>query len=271
VDTPGDFGYLGGRPSHPQLLDWLASELVANDWSLKHIQRLILTSATYRQSSTRHDHGNAIDRQKRLLWSMPVRRLETEIIRDSILATSGALNQEARGPAVPVMADRSGQWVIGKENLNAGRPGTALDMKGQQYRRSIYIQVRRSRPLAVLEPFDLPTLSPNCNRRPSSTVAPQSLQMLNSEFVTEQSRRFADRLLQAFSTMEERIQLGWILAYGTTIGDEELATATRFIAEAEITLVEDYKTKGLKDDPQRDAMALFCHALISSNRFIYIE
>ena len=124
----------------------------------------------YRQTSTRNDRGNEADRQKRLLWSMPVRRMEAEVVRDAVLAVSGMLDYQMAGKPVPVMADRTGQWVIGKENLNAGRPGPVIEMEGQQYRRSLYVQVRRSRPLAVLEPFDLPELAPNCTKRPSSTV-----------------------------------------------------------------------------------------------------
>jgi len=271
VDTPGDFGALGGRPSHPQLLDWLAAELMQNDWSIKHIHRLIMTSATYQQSSTRHELGNKIDRQKRMLWSMPVRRLETENIRDSILAISGMLNTQAAGAAVPVMADRTGQWVVGKENLNAGRPGPVIDMLGQQYRRSVYIEVRRSRPLAVLEPFDLPTLTPNCTRRASSTAAPQSLQMLNSEFITQQSRHFADRLVRLSDSTEDAIRAAWRLVYSKEITDEQFGEATEFIAASQKTLTADYQDKGLKDDANRDALALFCQALISSNQFIYIE
>ncbi|MFP6587940.1 MAG: DUF1553 domain-containing protein, partial [Pirellulaceae bacterium] len=271
VDTPGDFGALGGRPSHPQLLDWLAAELMQNDWSIKHIHRLIMTSATYQQSSTRHELGNSIDRQKRLLWSMPVRRLETENIRDSILAISGMLNTQAAGAAVPVMADRTGQWIVGKENLNAGRPGPVIDMLGQQYRRSVYIEVRRSRPLAVLEPFDLPTLTPNCTRRASSTVAPQSLQMLNSQFITQQSRHFADRLRRLSDSTEDAIRAAWRLAYSKEITDEQFGEALDFMAAIQKTLIADYQDKGLKDDAQRDALALFCQALISSNQFIYIE
>ena len=271
VDTPGDFGALGGRPSHPQLLDWLAVELMQNDWSIKHIHRLIMTSTTYQQSSSRHEQGNKIDRQKRLLWSMPVRRLETESIRDTILAISGMLNTQAAGAAVPVMADRTGQWVVGKENLNAGRPGPVIDMLGQQYRRSVYIEVRRSRPLAVLEPFDLPTLSPNCNRRASSTVAPQSLQMLNSEFITQQSRHFADRLVRLSDSTEDRIRAAWRLVYSKEITAEQYDEAIDFIGTSEKTLTADYQDKGIKDDAARDALALLCQALISSNQFIYIE
>ena len=202
---------------------------------------------------------------------MPVRRLETENIRDAILAISGMLNTQAAGAAVPVMADRTGQWIVGKENLDAGRPGPVIDMLGQQYRRSVYIEVRRSRPLAVLEPFDLPTLAPNCTRRASSTVAPQSLQMLNSQFITQQSRHFADRLIRLSDSTEDQIRAAWRLVYSKEITDEQIGEAIDFMVVSQKTLAADYQDKGIKDDAQRDTLALFCQALISSNQFIYIE
>ena len=221
VDTPGDFGFLGGRPTHPELLDWLADEFVQSGWDIKQLHRIIMTSTAYQQTSNRNAQGNQIDRQKRLLWSMPVRRLESEAVRDGILAVSGMLDEQMAGVPVPVMADITGQWVIGKENLNAGRPGPVIDMKGQQYRRSLYVQVRRSRPLAVLEPFDLPELAPNCTKRPSSTVPTQSLELLNSDFVTAQSRFFAVKLTKQSQDIEHQVSQAWRTAFGKEITDEE--------------------------------------------------
>ncbi len=271
VDTPGDFGFLGGRPTHPELLDWLADEFVRSGWDIKHIHRLIMTSTAYQQSSARHDKGNAADRQKRLLWSMPVRRLESEAVRDSILAVSGMLDYQMTGKSIPVMADRTGQWVIGKENLNAGRPGPVIDMKGQQYRRSLYVQVRRSRPLAVLEPFDLPELAPNCTQRPSSTVATQSLALLNSDFITAQSRFFAVRLTRQTQDIGTQVSEAWQLAFGQEIPEDKKAEAIDFVTQMQELLTKDYELKKLDDDPVIDAVALFCQALLSSNQFLYIE
>ena len=193
VDTPGDFGFLGGRPTHPELLDWLADEFVQSGWDIKQLHRIIMTSTAYQQTSNRNAQGNQIDRQKRLLWSMPVRRLESEAVRDGILAVRDARRTNG-GCARACDGRHYRQWGIGKENLNAGLPGPVIDMKGQQYRRSLYIQVRRSRPLAVLEPFDLPELAPNCTKRPSSTVPTQSPELLNSDFVTAQSRFFCSQI-----------------------------------------------------------------------------
>ena len=105
------------------------------------------------------------------LGRMPLRRVEAETLRDAILHLSDHLNHRQYGPPVPVMADRVGKFVIGKENLNAGRPGAVIPMKGEEYRRGVYVQVRRSRPLSVMEPFDLPRMEPNCKLRGTSTVA----------------------------------------------------------------------------------------------------
>ena len=271
VDTPGDFGILGGRPSHPKLLDWLADEFIQSGWDVKHLNRLSMTAAAYQQISTRHDKGNEVDRQKRLLWSMPVRRMEAEVVRDTVLAVSGMLDYQMAGKPIPVMADRTGQWVIGKENLNAGRPGPVIEMEGQQYRRSLYVQVRRSRPLAVLEPFDLPELAPNCTQRPSSTVPTQSLELLNSDFVTAQARFFAVRLTNRSQDIETQVSEGWQLAFSKEISAEEKAEAIDFVTQMQALLTKEYETKQLNDDPIIDAVAVFCQALLSSNQFLYIE
>ena len=271
VDTPGDFGLLGGRPTHPELLDWLADEFVHSGWDMKYIHRLIMTSMAYQQTSTRNEKGNTVDRQKRLLWSMPIRRMESEVVRDAILAVSGMLDQQMEGQAIPVMADRTGQWVVGKENLNAGRPGPVIDMEGQQYRRSLYVQVRRSRPLAVLEPFDLPALAPNCTKRPSSTVPTQSLELLNSDFVTAQARFFAVRLTNQSQDIEAQVIQAWRLAFSKEMTEQEKVAAIDFVTQMQALLTKEYDDKQLDDDPIIDAVAVFCQALISSNQFLYIE
>ncbi|NQV27548.1 MAG: DUF1553 domain-containing protein, partial [Rhodopirellula sp.] len=173
VNTPGDFGLLGDQPTHPQLLDWLASEFVSSGWSLKHLHRLIMTSSVYRQrgatssvdlvsqSVSDGNSGNSktpqvVDPDNTLYWQFPIRRLEAETLRDSMLAVGGLMNVRRAGPPVPVMADVVGQWVIGKENLNAGRPGPVLAMNTEEFRKTIFVQWRRSRPLTVLDTFDLP-------------------------------------------------------------------------------------------------------------------
>ncbi|MEE2640497.1 MAG: DUF1553 domain-containing protein [Planctomycetota bacterium] len=179
VSTPEEFGKLGTRPTHPQLLDWLADEFMAKGWSLKNLHRLILGSTVYRQASQRHERGDSVDRMNELYWHFPVHRLEAEVIRDSALAVGNRLDLETRfGKPVDTKQDDTGQVVV----------------PGEKQRRSIYLQVRRSKPVSILESFDAPVMKVNCPSRESSTVATQSLMLMNSEFVLNSARFFANRL-----------------------------------------------------------------------------
>jgi len=275
VPTPGDFGALGAEPTHPELLDWLANEFVVSGWSVKHLHRLMMTSTAYRQSSLRRPEGDAVDADNSLYWRMPIRRLEAEVLRDSALAVSDELNLKPFGEAVPVMADRVGRFVVGKENLNAGRPGAVIPMKGEDLRRSIYIEARRSRPLSVLAPFDLPRMEPNCTSRKASTVAPQALMLMNSQFAATRAKEFARRVEnQADNEVAKQIQIAWQLAFASEPSEDELNEAISFV-EAQTKHFtanpppDSKDTKNVK--PRQEALASFCHALLSSNRFLYID
>ena len=280
VETPGDFGYLGARPTHPQLLDWMADELVASGWSLKRLQKLIMTSTVYRQASLHEGPGAAADPENRLYWRMAIRRVEAEALRDRTLAVSGEIVHKQFGPPVPVMADEVGQFVIGVENLDAGRPGAVIPMQGEDLRRSVYVQVRRSRPLGVLDTFDAPAMSPNCTERASSTVAPQSLLLMNSKFITDRALALARRVQrEAGPHPTEQIKRAWLLAYSAPPSDEQLQAAATFLAEQTANFqalppVDPPKNKEQDQDPvgpQLEALASFCHALFSSNEFLYID
>lgn len=179
VATPDEFGKLGSGPTHPELLDWLADEFMAKGWSLKHLHRLIMNSTAYRQASTRHALGNSTDQDNLGYWHYPVQRLDAEVIRDSILSVSGRLDLQTQfGKPVSTQADESGQIVV----------------PGAKQRRSIYLQVRRTQPISILESFDAPVMKVNCAARSKSTVATQSLMLMNSEFVLSSARAFATRL-----------------------------------------------------------------------------
>ncbi|MFP6602495.1 MAG: PSD1 and planctomycete cytochrome C domain-containing protein, partial [Pirellulaceae bacterium] len=281
VETSGDFGFLGTRPTHPELLDWLATELTQQGWSLKQLHKLIVTSTVYRQVSLRKQELDAVDRENRFYGHMSIQRLDAEALRDTLLAVSGMLNGETYGEAVPVMADRTGQWVIGMENLNAGRPGAVLPMHGKEFRRSIYVQVRRSRPLAVLDTFDLPRMDPNCTGRASSTVAPQALMFMNSDFVIAQAKHFAQRLQkEAPNDLTAQVALAWKLAFAQSAPDTEVAAAVQFVQQQQEQF-QQQKT-ATKKDPKADpaaekaaqelsALTSFCQALLSSNQFLYVE
>lgn len=169
VATPADFGKLGTQPGDIRLLDWLASEFVAGGWSLKYLHRQIMNSAVYRQ---RVGSGDPVFYQRRL------RRLEAETIRDRMLAASGRLDETLYGPPLKIKEDDTGQVIV----------------DGDQSRRSIYIQTRRSRPVGMLQTFDAPVMETNCELRPSSTVATQSLVLLNGEFILRQADNLAERV-----------------------------------------------------------------------------
>ncbi len=277
VGTTGDFGLLGDRPTHPELLDWLASNFMNNGWSLKKLHRVMMTSTAYRQQLRTIPTQNDIDPDNKLLSGMSLRRLEAEVLRDSILKISNYLNTKQFGEAIPVMDDKVGQIVIGKENLSAGRPGAVIDMKGEQYRRSIYVQVRRSKPLAMLDMFDAPRMSPNCESRPSSTVAPQSLLLMNNDFVVQQSLAFALRVKkEAGDDMKAQVAFAWEEAFAQKPTTQEVASAIQFLNDQTKILSKQPAAQAkIKKDKKLSApllaLASFCQALISSNQFLYVD
>jgi len=287
VNTPGDFGKLGEAPSHPDLLDWLADEFMSQGWSLKRLHRLILTSTAFRQSSQRDPKVEAIDPDNRLLGRMSIRRVEAESVRDAILSASGKLTPTLYGPPVPVAPDEGGQIILGVDNRDgAGRPtGKRGQLGDAEWRRALYIQVRRTFPLDLLESFDAPLMSPNCERRTSSTVAPQSLIMMNNDFVVDQSDVLADRLMrEAGNDPADQVRLAWKLALARDPQPEQVSSALRFLKEQEADFTQQAadakanppastKRKGpaVKRDPTRQALASFCHVLFSSNAFLYVD
>jgi len=180
VPTAGDFGKLGGEPSHPELLDWLAAKFIEEGWSLKQLHRVILTSTVWRQSTFREPTKNKLDPENRYYWRKSLQRLDAEIVRDRMLAASGSLITDIGGTPAAIKEDETGQVVV----------------DGSQSRRSLYVQVRRSQPVAMLQMFDAPVMEVNCEARSSSTVATQSLMLLNGEFILDQAGKLADRAMK---------------------------------------------------------------------------
>jgi hypothetical protein len=254
VGTPDNFGRAGDAPTHPELLDWLATEFVARGWSVKAMHRLMLTSSVYRQSSAVSAETRAaakkIDPDNHLLWRQRLRRLEAESLRDSVLSVSGMLNPQMSGTPVPIQRQGDGEVVA------------AAGPAGQ--RRSVYLQVRRSQPVTILQVFDQPVLETNCTRRMTSTVSSQALTLLNSDFMARQATAFAERILK------ERPDdpAGWAvqLAFGRPATTKEHETLTGF-------LIEQAKQYDPKDEQaaKRRALADLCHMLVSTNEFAYIE
>ncbi len=281
VNTPGDFGALGDRPTHPELLDWLAAEFVDSGWNLKQLHRLIMTSATWQQSVRFDAKLAAADPDNTLYGSARLRRLDAETLRDSMLQISGLLNEKRFGRPVPVMADRVGRFVIGKENLNAGRPGAVVPMHGEQYRRTIFVQQRRSRPLSMLDVFDLPRMEPNCNRRSTSTVATQALLMLNSDHIAELADHFSDRVrTERPNDLTAQIAHAWRLALARVPDESEVRTAQEFLTTQTAYFGEhpllSTPPAGSGEKPQpRDAaqvaMSSLCQMLLCSNEFLYVD
>ncbi|MCA9115813.1 MAG: DUF1553 domain-containing protein, partial [Planctomycetaceae bacterium] len=272
VASPADFGVLGELPTHPELLDWLATEFVRSGWSVKHMHRLIMASTVYRQTSVVDEAIVNADPLNRLLMRFPLRRLESEIVRDAMLAVSGKLNPKLAGEPVPVMEDAVGQIILGIEKLDGERkPTNAIPLDGEEFRRSVYVQVRRSRTLSVLEAFDAPDMSPNCEKRTASTVALQSLMLMNGQFAVDSAAQLADRLLaEAGTDRNAQLTLGWKLAFGRDITPDDLNASAEFLTQQEQELADRMQ----KDSPaavQRQALATWCQALFSSSRFLYYD
>ena len=272
VRTPSDFGLMGERPTHPELLDWLSAEFVRSGWSLKHMHRLIMNSETYQQSSAFREEASGADPLNRLLWRFPPQRLEGEVIRDSMLSVSGRLNHQVGGPsafpALPIgAAPPRGGWEV-PESASA------------QDRRSVYVFVRRNSRYPMLESFDMPDTHESCARRSTTTTAPQALALLNSEHTLGWARAMAGRVIEAAGEDRARqVDSAYRLAYSRVPDGWEKDTVLTFfetqgeiiaerIAAGEPLLLPDFAAHSMSDE---DAAALvdFCHMLLNSNEFVY--
>ncbi len=283
VSTLGDFGALGERPTNPELLDWLASEFVASGWKLKALHRLIVTSTVYRQGTV-NAAAQSADPDNRLLGRMRLLRLDAESLRDSLLATSGRLNTNMFGAPVPVAVNPQGQFVVGAQTKDGnGDPTGVAALDGSELRRSIYVQVRRTMPVGVMETFDAPAISPNCDARAVSTVPPQALLLMNDQFVLERAADLAERLhRERPGNVREQIELLWSLLFSATPSAAEMQRTLIYLVEqtetiratvaANPTPKKDDKAKATAvPDPAQQALASVCQALLGSNRFLYLD
>ena len=277
VATPGDFGTQGERPTHPELLDWLAAQFMDGGWRLKPLHKLMVLSTTYRQSS-RNALSPQTDPDNRLYARFKLRRLDAEALRDSMLAAAGTLNRTSFGPPVAIARDPGGRIVVGQEQLNVNGDVVGVGSLGENdARRSIYVQVRRKTPLTVLDTFDAPVMVPNCENRNSTTVAPQSLLLMNDTFVLDTSRALALRLRKELPG-EARAQIGraWRLLFGFEPAESDLLRSLTYLTEqTESARAYHQGAERAKDapppDPALDALASLCQILLSSNRFLYTE
>ncbi len=266
VGTPSDFGLNGDRPTHPVLLDWLAAEFVARGWKIKALHKLLMTSAAYKQAAKRTPELDKLDPDNRLLGRMNLRRLDAESVRDAVLAASGKLKLDVGGPSIPVAEDGEGKVVFGKRKMNEGLYAGIESIGDAANRRSVYVQSRRALPLAMLEAFDLPVMTPNCDARRSSTVAPQSLFLLNDEFVVKQAEEMAARLVRESPDADARIKLAHRLLFAAEPTSGELKTCRTFFE----TQAKVFRTAGDKT-PEAKALASLCQTLLCSNRFLYVD
>lgn len=268
VATVNDFGLMGEPPSHAELLDWLAAELVESGWRLKHLHRLMVHSHAYQLAAVQDDDSEASDPGATLLWRWRPRRLEAEAVRDAMLATSGQLNLQAGGPSVyPEISAEvlAGQSIPG----NGWKPSPPEEAR----RRSIYIFVKRTLMVPELEVLDFPNTNQSCGVRPVSTVAPQALSFLNGDFAAEQSRHFAARVAaEAGAETPRQIELAYRLAFGRPPNDEELAVITSFLAQQEAQITSDAATASQAvDNPRQRALEALCLVLLNANEFAYVE
>jgi len=282
VATPGDFGRMGARPSHPELLDYLASYFADNAWSIKKVQRLILLSNTYQQSADLVATATEKDPDDKLLWRWPRKRLEAEAIRDSMLEVSGLLNTNMGGPGVfpPVPAG-----AISELSATAAAGGWKSEKDpAQNNRRSVYIFVRRNLRYPMLQEFDSANTFESCDFRKPTVTPTQSLDLMNNDLVLDWARAFAGRVLNDSGlTPEAQIERAFKLAYGRAPSKEEHKLASDFIAK-QMPILAERLAKGDKDKPpvpanlpagidpvRAAAMVDLSQMLLDSNEFLYVN
>jgi hypothetical protein len=252
VRTPNDFGTMGDKPESHTLLDWMAAEFVSGGWSVKKMDRLIVTSATYRQASTPDDARSKVDPQNRLFWRMNRKRLEGESIRDFALAASGTLNPEIGGRPVRIPIEPEVYNLIFTEHERDGLWPVSPD-KNVQNRRGLYLYNKRQVRLPLMSAFDQPDTITSCPVRPVSTHSLQSLSLFNSDFMQQVSKDFAARLEKSCAKDEGcRVDTAWKLALSRAPRAEEVKLAKEF-----------FRSGG--------SVADFCLALLNRNEFLYVQ
>jgi hypothetical protein len=265
VASSSDFGAQGDPPTHPELLDWLACELTVNNWSLKHLHRLMVTSAAYRQGSRvdpangTHRKALAVDRDNKLLWHARRRRLEGEALRDALLTFSGELNRRAFGPSArPRLPDGVSKYAW-----------KADEQEVDQHRRSVYLLARRNMRFPLFDVFDLPDMHNSCSRRAQTTTAPQALVLLNGELTRERARKWAQRLLSKHGDDLTAVVLSaYRTAWTRPASADEVRLGLDFLRRQQERLGSP---NGKGKDARLDAVADFCHAVLNSNETLYVD
>jgi hypothetical protein len=272
VETPGNFGIAGARPSHPELLDWLAVEFVKSGWSVKAMHRLLLNSAVWQQSSQITETAQSLDPENRLWSRMPLRRVDAESLRDGLLLVSGSLSDRFYGPADPLEVRGDGLVTVRSE--------------GGVWRRSVFALHRRTQIPSLLDSFDYPQMGPNCVQRGESLAAPQTLQLLNGGQVHELSGRLAERVLREAvqaeplqSTEEARdLRIRWL--YRMAVQREPEAGELQELRGSLQQLVEAWRQADLEASGSGAVSAVsaelrgfqnLCHAVLNSAAFVMVD
>jgi hypothetical protein len=260
VRTPNDFGTMGQPPTHPELLDWLASWFVENGWSLKKLHRLIVTSNTYRMSKQAKDDYLRDDPDNKRFWRFPYVRLEAEAIRDSVLAVSGRLNPKMYGPSMHPPIPR--EALAGNSDLE--KIWQASDAR-EASRRSVYAFIKRALVVPMFEFFDLCDTTRSSDKRLVTTVAPQALNLFNGDFVLEQSRHLADRLVKEVGNDRDRqIAHAYRLALARRPSEHEHRLMRAFLREEEARTAT-----GTARQRQQEALVQLCRVIFNLNEFVY--
>jgi hypothetical protein len=251
VGTPGDFGLMGERPSHPQLLDWLSATFMENGWSQKKLHRQIVLSRTYMQSGAYNQTAAKADPENKLLWRFSRRRLEGEVIRDAALFVAGLLNTKMGGPGVfpprPLEKSSYNIWKPNEDPLEANR-------------RSVYVFVRRNARYPMFEAFDMPDTHESCSRRQQTVSVTQALSLLNDDMVLGWAKAMASRVKDdPGMTVDAQIERAFRIAYGRQPSEREMASSRVFFERQSALASPDA------------ALADLCHALLNSNEFLYLE
>jgi len=262
VPSVSNFGHSGVPPTHPELLDWLATEFVARGWSMKAMHRLMLTSQAYRQTSRVDEALIAADPDNALLSRMPLQRMDAETLYDSLMAVAGRLDSTLFGPPSDVEVRPDKEVVV--KATSAG------------FRRSIYVLHRRQTPVSLLDAFDEPAMTPNCTERRRSNVATQALHMMNGSMTWDLARYMAGRVIdEAGADGTKQIEAIYLRAFSRRPSpaeiDEGLSAIAQFRKEWPARLARDNQEAPREAGAAWLAVANYCHALLNSAEFSFID
>ncbi|MFO1064385.1 MAG: PSD1 and planctomycete cytochrome C domain-containing protein [Pirellulales bacterium] len=262
VATTDNFGTLGDKPSHPELLDWLARNFIEQDWQVKDLHRLILTSSMYRMSShhSAEQQCAAIDPENRLLWKFRRVRLDAEQLRDSILAVGGNLDTKIGGKSVPL---RNRQFVFDHTSID--------HTKYDSLRRAVYLPVIRNNVYTWFEQFDFPDPTMPTGSRAETTVAPQALLMLNSELVMDAAQQMSRNLCAAYAADDQRIEAAFQACFARRPLQQEVDRLRRFLEERTRQSSPEDVADPMRSERELQAWSLLCQTLLSSNEFVFVR